>query len=155
MAAEVGNVNGFDVGADLYIYGPRATGEVVQLDSESGAEISVLVEGMGFGSAVRQAPDGALYLLSTNPTPRLTRIELSDGQAGETSEVAAIETQIADNFAIWAPVTTEDATSTTVEDAPAAAFTFYVTTFNRPWVVVVAPDGTQSEIPIGTVLAID
>jgi streptogramin lyase len=128
LAAEVGNVNGFDVAADGYLYGPAATGEVVRIDTTTGEVVDTVAEGIGFSGAVREGPDGALYVLVAAPSPTVRRLVID---TGELTDVAPLDTQLVDNMAV-----TDDGT-------------LYVTTFNRPAVIVVAPDGTTTELTLG------
>lgn len=128
LAAEVGNVNGFDVAADGFLYGPAATGEVVRIDTATGDVVDTVADGIGFSGAVREGPDGALYVLVAAPEPAVRRLDL---ESGELTDVAALDTQLVDNLAV-----TDDGT-------------LYVTTFNRAAVIVVAPDGTTSELALG------
>lgn len=129
IVAELGNVNGFDVAADGYLYGPRATGEVVRIDTATGEVLDTIASDMGFSGAVREATDGSLVVLSATPTPTLWSVDI---ETGEKTAIAALDTQLVDNVAVG-------------DDG-----SFYVTTFNRPAVIVVAPDGTTTELPIGT-----
>jgi sugar lactone lactonase YvrE len=131
---ELGNVNGFDVAMDGMLYGPRANGEIVRIDWEAGTVLDVVADGFGIPVAVKEGPDGYLYVLSNTPSPTISRVDVA---TGEVTEVAALTLpgSLADNFAI---------------DREG---TFYVTTFDQPTLVVVSTgqDGTVStELPLGT-----
>jgi streptogramin lyase len=120
---ELGNVNGFDVAGDGQLYGPRADGELVRIDFEAGVVTAVVADGLGFGSAVAVGPDGELWHLSALPEPRLRRIDRTTGAIGEELE---LDTDAVDNLAV-------------ADDG-----SIYVTTFNRPVVLVIeAGDATR------------
>lgn len=129
LSEDLGNVNGFDVAADGYLYGPRANGEIVRIDWEAGVVTDVIASGLGFPAAVKEGADGALYVLSAAPAPpTMRRVDIA---SGDVTDVVELDTQLVDNFAIGADGT------------------FYVTTFNRPVVIVVPPDGEATELAIG------
>jgi hypothetical protein len=85
---------------------------------------------LGFPAALKEGPDGALYVLSAAPAPpSIHRVDIA---TGEVTDVVELDSEAVDNLAI----------------APDG--TFYVTTFNRPVVLVVAPDGSDvTELPLG------
>ena len=129
LSEDLGNVNGFDVAADGYLYGPRANGEVVRIDWEAGTVTDVIASGLGFPAALKEGPDGALYVLSAAPAPpTIRRVDIA---TGAVTEVVELDTRVVDNLAVGADGT------------------FYVTTFDRPVVLVVPPDGEPHELPIG------
>jgi sugar lactone lactonase YvrE len=129
LSEGLGNVNGFDFATDGFLYGPRANGEIVRIDWEAGVVTDVIASGLGLPVAVREGPDGALYVLSAVPSPpTIHRVDIA---SGDVSEVATLESQLVDTFAIG-------------DDG-----TFYVTAFDRPALIVVPPEGEPTEITIG------
>jgi streptogramin lyase len=134
MSDGLGNVNGFDVAADGMIYGPRATGELVRIDHESGEVLATVATDLGYGVSVREAEPGVFWFMAVPPSPRLLRIEVAAGASeGSRTDEVLVDSPIVDNFAI-------------ADDG-----TFVVTTFDRPVVVRVDPTtGESTELPLGT-----
>jgi streptogramin lyase len=136
---ELGNVNAFDVAADGMLYGPRGNGEIVRIDWESGTVLDVVADGFGVPTAVKEGPDGALYVLSNTPTPAISSVAIDSGEVAEVAALTDLPGSLGDNFAV-------------TEGEGDGAITFYVTTFDAPTLAVVTsgPDGTtMSELPIG------
>ena len=134
MSEALGNVNGFDVAADGMIYGPRATGELVRVDHESGEVLATVAADLGYGVSVREGDPGELWYMAMPPSPRLLRVGVEPGAStGSVTEEVVIDSPIVDNFAI-------------ADDG-----TFVITTFNRPAIIRLDPaTGESTEIAVGT-----
>lgn len=134
MSESLGNVNGFDVAADGMIYGPRATGELVRIDHESGEVLATVAADLSFGVSVRESEPGVFWFMAMPPSPRLHRIEVEPGASeGTVTEEVLIDSPIVDNFAI---------------DTDG---TFVITTFDRPAVIRLDPTtGDATDIALGT-----
>lgn len=72
-------LNGFDIGADGALYGPRfVTPEVVRVDVDTGA-VQVVADGFSVPNGVKFDPEGAMTVLDTG-AGTITRVELSTGE---------------------------------------------------------------------------
>jgi streptogramin lyase len=133
MSESLGNVNGFDVGSDGMIYGPRATGELVRIDHESGEVLATVAADLRYGVSVRESEPGVFWFMAMPPSPRLIRIEVEPGAAeGTRTDEVLIDSPIVDNFAV-------------AEDG-----TFVITTFDRPAIIHLDPaTGESTETAIG------
>lgn len=124
-------MNAFDVGDDGFLYGPTTDGSVLRVDvgADPTEIVGPIASGLGFAVAVRFAPDGSMWVLTSVGEPRLSQIDPETGVVG--TEIP-LEQLVADNFAI-------------AEDG-----TMYVTGFNDPVITVVNPeDGSLTSVPIG------
>lgn len=128
VSPDPGVINGFDVGPDGRIYAPVSDrGEVVAIDPATGA-VEVVASGVGLLVSVRSAPEGDPVVLSGAPAT-VSRV---DPATGAVTPWATAATAVGDNMAFGPDGT------------------LYVTGFDQPTVSAVAPDGTVTEIPLGT-----
>lgn len=128
VSADPGVINGFQVGPDGRLFAPVSDlGQVVAIDVETG-EAEVVAEGLTFPVSVRWAPEGDLVVLSGAPAA-VTRVDPEDGTL---TPFATPVTAVGDNMAFGPDGT------------------LYVTGFDQPTVSVIAPDGTVTELAVGT-----
>ena len=95
IAKDMGGFNGFEVGADGWLYGPLwFKGKVVRINPADG-EIQTVAEGFGTPAAANFDSKGTLYVVDTK-AGTLVRV---DTASGETTDVAQLDTSL-DNLAI-------------------------------------------------------
>jgi len=91
----MGGLNGFEFGADGWLYGPLwFKGQVVKVNVDSG-EMQTVADGFQTPAAVNFGPDGKLYVIDTK-TGELFRV---DPKSGEKSRLVQLNTAL-DNLAI-------------------------------------------------------
>lgn len=139
VTERAGNINGFAVGSDGAIYGPRfglgadgpASGALVRIDPNTG-QTTDIATGFDAPVAVKLSPDGRVaFVLSQVPggTAKVSTVDLSTRAVADLAEVL---TPLVDNLAI---------------DGNGRVF---VSSFNQPVLTVINPDRTTSTITIGT-----
>ncbi len=97
IAADLGGLNGFEIGADGMIYGPIwFKGVIARVDPATGAQ-TVVADGFRIPAAANFGPDGKLYAIDT-ATGELWRIDVA---SGEKSVVTTLLPAL-DNLAIRA-----------------------------------------------------
>ena len=140
----VGNVNAFDVGPGGLIYGPNyvdQTGTVVAIDPADGA-VTTIADIPGYPTALRTIDDHRLLVLANLPSA-LYEVDLSTLPAADDPNPPE------DPRATVTP--RGDVALATVDNFTVAPDgTIYVTSFNQPTVLAIAPDGTTRTITIGT-----
>ena len=140
----VGNVNAFDVGPGGLIYGPNyvdQTGTVVAIDPADGA-VTTIADIPGYPTALRTIDDHRLLVLANLPSA-LYEVDLSTLPAADDPNPPE------DPRATVTP--RGDVVLATVDNFTVAPDgTIYVTSFNQPTVLAIAPDGTTRTITIGT-----
>lgn len=132
ITASLGNVNGFAVGADGKIYGPKfgaaGAGSLVRVDPADGA-VTTVAEGLNLPFAVKLSADRrTAYVAVAGPPAAVQAVDLATGAVTLVAEVPAT---VVDNLAV----------------GPKGEI--YVTTFNEPRVVVVEPGGATRSLKIG------
>lgn len=140
----VGNINAFDVGPGGLIYGPNyvdQTGTVVAIDPADGA-VTTIADIPGYPTALRTIDDHRLLVLANLPSA-LYEVDLSTLPAADDPNPPE------DPRATVTP--RGDVALATVDNFTVAPDgTIYVTSFNQPTVLAIAPDGTTRTITIGT-----
>ena len=95
IGKDLGGFNGFEVGADGWLYGPLwFKGQVVKINPDNG-ELQVVADGFDTPAAVNFDSKGNLFALDTK-AGTLNRVDIS---TGETNVVATLDTSL-DNLAI-------------------------------------------------------
>ena len=135
ISDSLGNINSFAVGPDGLIYGPRwgteGEGELVRIDPDT-AELEVLTDGFDGPIAVKLDATGTTAYVLSLPPGGAPIVSLVDLATGTTELLSTVPLPLADNLAV----------------APDGRV--FVTAFNEPEIAVIAPDGTTSNIGIGT-----
>jgi streptogramin lyase len=134
VTAKAGNVNGFAVGPDGNIYGPRfglgTAGTLVKIDTTTG-KVTEVASGFDAPIAVKLTPAGdKAYVLSQVPggVPKVSTVDLP---GGTVKDLAEVRTTLVDNLTL----------------APDGRV--FVSSFNEPVITVINPDGTTSTLTIG------
>lgn len=129
-AEDLPDVNGFSVQPDGTVLAPsgglRGPGAVVRIDPADGS-VTTVVDGLPAVLASAAAPDGT-YVVLANATGE--RFEV-DAEAGTATSLGTVDGGPFDNLAF------------------AADGTLYLSSFVEPLLVVVAPDGSVSTLPVG------
>lgn len=134
VTPSAGNVNGFAVGPDGHIYGPKfglgTQGSLVKIDTTNG-QVSTVATGFDAPVAVKLTPAGdRAYVLSQVPggVPKVSTVELP---GGEVKDLATVRTTLADNLTL---------------DPEGRV---YVSSFNEPVITIIERDGTTRTITVG------
>lgn len=130
IAADPGELNGFDGGPDGRIYAARpsttADGGVVAIDPDTGA-VEELAGGITLAVAATIGPDGDPFVLVATPA-QVSRVDVA---SGTLVPYATPGTPLGDNL-VFAP------------DG-----TLYVSAFDQPTISVIEPDGTVHTVSVG------